>query len=81
MCKIKPVDLLWVKAILYRLVRMGIVFLSSFFILGETTVALSIMSVDVIAATLFYYFFDKYWCHIEEKLQQMFIHWKYRKLK
>jgi uncharacterized membrane protein len=81
MCKIKPQNLLWLKAILYRIVRMGIVFLSSFFILGDTNIAISIMSVDVIAATIFYYLFDKWWCYIEEWIQSLIIKIKYRKFK
>jgi len=80
MCSIKPMDLLWLKAILYRIVRMGIVFLSSFFILGDTSIAISIMSVDVVAATIFYYLFDKWWCYIESWLQQLILKIKYRKL-
>jgi uncharacterized membrane protein len=80
MCDINPPSFLWVKAILYRVIRMGIVFLSSFFILGDTSVALSIMSVDVIAATFFYYFFDLWWCHIEGYIQRIYIYIKYKKL-
>ena len=74
-------DLLWIKAILYRMVRMLIVFWSSWFILDDTSTALSIMSVDVLAATIFYWGFDKSWPWIHKKITAILLNWKYRKLK
>ncbi len=73
--------MLFIKAILYRVIRMIIVFLSSFSILGDTSTALSIMSIDMVAATLFYYFFDRAWPSIESKLKSIVLLIKYRKLK
>jgi len=80
MCKIQPPNLLWLKAILYRIVRIFIVFISGYFILGDTTTAVSIAGVDMVAATLFYYYFDKWWCKIEDYLHKIYLRWKYRKL-
>ena len=68
------------KAFIYRIFRMIIVFLSGFLILGEVSSAVSIMSVDVLAATVFYYYFDKYWPWIEKKVQHLILRWKYRKM-
>jgi uncharacterized membrane protein len=73
-------NLLWVKAILYRIVRMIIVFMASFFVSGDSTLALSIMSIDVVIATLFYYFFDLWWYKIERIIQKSWIKIKYHKL-
>lgn len=79
MCKKTP-DLLWLKAIIYRIVRICIVFISGYFILGDTSVAMEIAGVDMVAATLFYYYFDKSWGFIETRLKQLYLKWKYRKL-
>ena len=73
--------MLIVKAIIYRFFRMIIVFMSSFFILGDTSIAISIMSVDVLAATVFYYLFDKYWDKIAVKILSIVQTIKYRKLR
>lgn len=73
-------DLLWVKAILYRIVRIFIVFISGYFILDDPTTALSIAGIDMIAATAFYYYFDVVWCKIEKWLHELIRRWKYRKL-
>jgi uncharacterized membrane protein len=80
MCKIDKPDLLWLKAILYRIVRIIIVFISGYFILDDATVAVSIAGVDMVAATLFYYYFDKFWCVIESYLHKIYLKWKYRRL-
>jgi len=77
--KCESLDFLWIKAIIYRIIRMFIVFLSSFFVLGNTHTALSIMSIDVIAATIFYYYFDLWWFTIEKYIQRIFISIKYAK--
>jgi len=76
----EPPSLLWLKAIIYRIVRICIVFISGYFILGDTSTAMEIAGVDLIAATLFYYYFDKWWCHLERKIRQLYLKWKYRKL-
>jgi len=80
MCSIQSTKLLWIKAILYRVVRIVIVFISGYFILGDTSAAVSIAGVDMVAATLFYYYFDRWWCIIEEYLHKIYLKWKYRKL-
>jgi uncharacterized membrane protein len=80
MCKIEEPNLLWLKAIIYRIVRILIVFISGYFILGDTSIAMSIAGIDMIAATLFYYYFDKFWCKIENYLYKLYLKWKYRKL-
>jgi len=71
-------DFLWIKAILYRIVRILIVFISGYFVLDDPTTALEIAGVDMIAATLFYWWFDKSWCYIQEKIQNIYLRWKYR---
>lgn len=58
-----------------------IVFIYGYFILGDTSTAMEIAGVDMIAATLFYYYFDKSWCWIDSKLQKIYLKWKYRKLR
>jgi uncharacterized membrane protein len=80
MCKINPPNLLWLKAILYRIIRILIVFISGYFILDNASAAISIAGVDMIAATIFYYYFDKFWCKIENYLHRQYMKWKYRKL-
>jgi uncharacterized membrane protein len=79
-CKVQP-NLLWLKAIIYRIIRITIVFISSYFILDDINSAASIAGIDMIAATLFYYYFDKFWCKIENYLYKLYIKWKYRELR
>jgi len=74
----KAPDYLWTKAILYRIIRMIIVFLSSWIVLNDTSTALSIMSVDVLAATIFYYVFDKSWPAIANWITHIKLKIKYR---
>jgi len=74
------IDLLWLKAIIYRLLRMVIVFISSYIVLNNTDTALNIMSVDVIAATILYYWYDKYWFTMEAFFRKQWMKYKYRKL-
>jgi uncharacterized membrane protein len=73
-------DFLWIKAIVYRVIRITIVFISSFFILGDTSTALKIAGIDTIAATIFYYYYDKTWPVISSWIGQKYIEYKYRKL-
>jgi uncharacterized membrane protein len=80
MCKIEEPNLLWLKAILYRIIRILIVFISGYFILDDATTAMSIAGIDMVAATLFYYYFDKFWCKIENYLHKLYLKWKYRRL-
>jgi uncharacterized membrane protein len=80
MCKIQQSNLLWVKAIIYRIIRILIVFISGYFILDDASIAVSIAGVDMIAATLFYYYFDKFWCKIEDYINRLYLKWKYRRL-
>jgi len=68
------------KAIIYRIIRTGIIFLSSFLITHQTTVALSIISIDVVLATLFYYFYDISWNKIEKYIKNIYIRIKYYKM-
>jgi uncharacterized membrane protein len=71
--------MLWLKAIIYRVVRILIVFISGYFILDDATTAVSIAGIDMVAATLFYYYFDKCWSTIELYIRKQYRRWKYRK--
>jgi len=73
--------MLLIKAFIYRIFRMIIVFISGYLVLGDPSIAISIMSIDVIAATIFYYYFDKYWKTLENLIQGVYLKWKYRKMK
>jgi uncharacterized membrane protein len=57
-----------------------IVFISGYFVLDNIEDAVSIAGVDMIAATLFYYYFDRGWPSIANALQRFKRRWKYRKL-
>jgi len=74
-------SLLFIKAIIYRIVRICIVFISGYFILGDPMAAISIAAIDMIAATIFYWYFDIIWVKIEKSLIELYIRWKYRKIK
>ena len=71
--------MLWLKALIYRVVRILIVFISGYFVLDNIEDAVSIAGVDMVAATLFYYYFDRGWPYLEKKFQQWKRKWKYRK--
>ena len=74
-------DNLWIKAILYRIVRIFIVFLSGIFILDNASIAMEIAGIDMVAATIFYYFYDRWWTTINKYIQRIHMKIKYRRLK
>jgi len=69
-----------IKAVIYRIVRVFIVFLSGIFILNDPTVALTIAGVHTIVATLFYWYYDSIWPTINKKINYVERKWKYRRL-
>jgi len=60
--------MLIIKSILYRLIRILLLLLTSFLILGNIETAFSISIIDAVIATIYYYYFDKFWKRIEFKL-------------
>ena len=68
------------KALIYRVIRLGIVFLSAIFILKDTQDALSIAGLDTVVATIFYYWYDKLWPILDIKITSIKRKIKYRKL-
>jgi len=75
----KP-NFLFLKAIIYRIFRILIVFISGLIAMGNPFIALNIALVDMVAATLFYYYFDKFWDKIEKFLRELYIRIKYKKM-
>ena len=73
--------LLIFKAIVYRLIRILILLLVSYLVLGNLTAALSISFIDAIVATVYYYYFDKLWAKFEIKAEHWKLEYKYRKMK
>ena len=73
--------MLILKAIIYRILRIGIVLIVSFFVLGNIQTALSISIIDALVATIYYYYFDKFWDKVQIKLEHYYLAFKYRKFK
>ena len=73
--------MLVVKAVIYRVIRILLLLVVSFLVLGNIGTALSISAIDAIVATLYYYFFDKYWIYIEKTIKKVYLKFKYRKFK
>jgi len=69
-----------IKAIIYRIIRICIVFIAGLITTGEPFTALNIALVDMSAATLFYYYFDTFWSKIEGNIEEVYIRWKYSRL-
>jgi len=76
----KKPDFLFLKAIIYRIFRIFIVFIAGFITTGEPFIALNIALVDMVAATAFYYYFDKFWNKISIFIENLYIKIKYKKL-
>lgn len=73
--------MLFLKAIIYRVLRIVLLLLVAFLVLGDISTALSISAIDAVVATIYYYFFDKGWAKFEEKIEHWRLEWKYRKMK
>jgi len=73
-------NFLFIKALLYRIIRIGIVLFSAWFISGSFVSATTIALFDAVLATGFYYYFDRTWIKIEDKISHLYIKWKYRKM-
>lgn len=71
---------LLLKAIIYRFFRIIIVFLAGFITTGEPFTALNIALLDMVVATMFYYYFDKFWIKIEIVVEKIYLKIKYRNL-
>jgi uncharacterized membrane protein len=73
--------MLILKAIVYRIIRILLLLLVSYFVLGNITAALSISLIDAVIATVYYYYFDKIWDKFEKKIEHYKLEYKYRKMK
>jgi uncharacterized membrane protein len=58
--------LFW-KAIIYRIFRVTIILVIALLATGSIRESLTISILDAIVATAYYYYFDKFWAHIEIK--------------
>ena len=59
--------LLLIKAIIYRIFRISIILIISLLATGSIRESITISLLDAIIATIYYYYFDKLWNHIEIK--------------
>jgi len=73
--------MLIIKAIIYRIIRILILLIISYIVLGNIGTALSISLIDAIIATIYYYYFDKLWTKFETKVDHWKLEYKYRKMK
>jgi len=71
--------MLILKSIVYRIIRILLLLVVSFIILGNINLAISISSIDAIIATIYYYYFDKIWFIFEPKIKSLLLLIKYRK--
>jgi uncharacterized membrane protein len=61
--------LFW-KAIIYRIFRISIILVIALLATGSIRESLTISILDAIIATIYYYYFDKLWNHIEVKYKE-----------
>jgi uncharacterized membrane protein len=61
--------LFW-KAIIYRIFRISIILVIALLATGSIRESLTISILDAIIATIYYYYFDKLWSHIEVKYKK-----------
>ena len=73
-------NLLLVKSVLYRVIRILIVLVITLLITGSVGNALTISLLDAVVATIYYYYFDKYWYIIEKYIKHLMLLVKYRKM-
>ena len=73
--------MLILKAIVYRVLRIILLLLTAYLVLGDISTAISISAIDAIIATVYYYFFDKGWSAFEKKIEHWKLEFKYRKMK
>ena len=72
--------MLIVKSIVYRIIRILLLLVVALVVLGDVTAALSISAIDAIVATVYYYYFDKWWdMYLSPLIQNLMIKIKYRK--
>jgi len=71
--------LLILKSIIYRVLRILLLLIVSFIILGNINTALSISLLDALIATIYYYYFDIVWEKITPSIKELGIRIKYRK--
>jgi len=71
--------LLILKSIIYRILRILLLLIVSFIILGNINTALSISLLDALIATIYYYYFDIIWEKITPSIRELIIRIKYRK--
>ena len=67
------------KSVLYRIIRLLLLVIISFLIIGDVSNAISISIIDAFVATLYYYYFDKIWdSHLERYIKEIYLMIKYR---
>jgi len=49
--------------------------------LDNASIAMEIAGIDMVAATIFYYFYDRWWTTINKYIQRIHMKIKYRRLK
>jgi len=54
-------DIMILKALVYRVFRIILLLIVSYFVVGNIAAAISISFIDAGIATLYYYYFDKFW--------------------
>ncbi len=68
------------KTIIYRVLRILIVLLVTLMVTGSIGNALSISMIDAVIASIYYYYFDKYWYLCENYLTHLWYVIKYTKM-
>jgi len=58
--------MLILKSIVYRILRVILLLVVSYFFLGDIATALSISIIDALIATTYYYYFDLMWANVEK---------------
>jgi len=71
--------MLIIKSIIYRILRIILLLITTYFIIGNINIALSISFIDAFIATIYYYYFDKLWHIFENHIQKIKLNYKYRK--
>jgi len=63
--------MLIVKSIIYRIIRVFILFTISILVGRDINIAISISVIDLFVATIYYYFFEIIWEKIDKKKGQL----------
>lgn len=61
--------MLLAKALVYRVLRILLLLVTAYLVIGNIEEAMSISAIDAVVATVYYYYFDKAWCSLSSRVE------------